>query len=110
MRKKYNKLVRDGIPGIISKDKSVPFTHIASDAEYWEKLLEKLREETAELSDSGGNIDELADILEVIYAICEFKAIDMAALEKRREEKGQKRGKFKERIILEEVEEKEQTD
>ena len=105
MRKKYNKLVRDKIPEIIEKDGHIPFTHTATNEEHWEKLLEKLQEELTEFSASNGSQDELADILEVIDAICEFKGISREDLEKRKEEKNQKRGGFKKRIILEEVEE-----
>jgi ADP-ribose pyrophosphatase YjhB (NUDIX family) len=45
----------------------------------------------------------LADILEIIYAICDFKKIDKKELEKLRKKKAKERGKFKRRIILDEV-------
>ena len=60
MRKRYNKLVRDRIPEIIEKDGHTPFTHTATDTEYWKKLLEKLQEELNEFSVSDGDPDELA--------------------------------------------------
>ena len=100
---KYNKLVRDKIPEIIKQDKRIPITHIADDEEYWNKLKEKLKEEVSEFVEES-NEEELADILEVINNIYEFKNFDKKKLEELRKEKNQKRGGFKERIILDEVE------
>lgn len=103
---KYNKLVRDKIPEIIKADGKNPIAHIADDQEYWQKLVEKLREETAEFSAEDSNIsDELADILEVILTICDFKKISQEKLERIRKEKAEKRGGFKNKIILERVKE-----
>jgi len=99
---KYNKLVRDRIPEIIKQNNDIPITHIASDEEYWEKLKEKLKEEIDEFyKESSG--EELADILEIVYAVRDYLKIDKETLERIREEKAQKRGAFKERIILDET-------
>ena len=99
---KYNKLVRDNIPEIIKEEGSYPTTHIADQGEYWEKLKEKLLEEVNEYIKTE-NPEELGDIFEVIYAIIEFKGIDLIKLERGRKKKGLKKGKFIERIILGEV-------
>jgi predicted house-cleaning noncanonical NTP pyrophosphatase (MazG superfamily) len=99
---KYNKLVRDKIPEIIKKKGVVPITHIAGDEEYWQKLKEKLLEEVDEFL-KDGNEEELADILEVIYAICDFKKIDKNKLELLRKKKAEQRGGFKNKIILDET-------
>jgi len=99
---KYNKLVRDKIPEIIKGKGAVPITHIASDKEYQQKLKAKLQEEVDEfLKDS--NKEELADILEVVYALCDLYKIDKDELEKLRKEKAKKRGAFKNKIILDEI-------
>lgn len=100
---KYNKLVRDKIPDIIQQDRKMPITHIASDEEYWQKLKEKLREEVLEFQKSD-NPEELVDILEVIHAICDVKGITIEELKKIRMEKTEKRGGFKQRIILDRTE------
>ncbi len=99
---KYNKLVRDKIPEIIKKHGEIPITHIASEKEYKEKLKEKLQEEVNEFLESE-DIEELADIIEVIYALCDFYKIDKEKLKKIGKKKAEKRGGFKEKIILEET-------
>ena len=99
---KYNKLVRDKIPEIIKQKGKAPTTHIADDEEYWQKLKEKLKEEVNEFL-KHGNEEELADILEIIYAICDFKKIDKQKLEMLRKKKAEKRGSFKDKIILDET-------
>lgn len=101
---KYNKLIRDKIPEIIKNKGTVPITHIASDEEYQQKLKAKLQEEVDEfLKDS--NEEELADILEVIYALCDLYDIDKDKLEQLRKDKAEKRGGFKDKIILDETKE-----
>ena len=99
----YNKLVRDKIPEIIRKDRKTPITHIANDREYWIRLKLKLIEETDEFLKEE-TLKELTDILEVIEAICNFKEIDKNELLKLKKERAEKRGKFKDRIVLERVE------
>lgn len=99
---KRNKLVRDKIPEIIKKKGAVPITHIASDDEYWQKLKEKLQEEINEFMKES-NKEELADILEVIYAVCDYKKIDKKQLELLRKKKAEERGGFKDKIILDET-------
>lgn len=99
---KYNKLVRDKIPQIIKEKGQTVVTHTATDEEYWSKLKEKLREEVQEFLEDE-NSEEIADILEVLYAICDFKNITREKIESLRLEKNKKRGGFREKIILEET-------
>ena len=99
---KYNKLVRDKIPEIIKQKGKIPTTHIADNEEYWQSLKKKLREEIDEFLKES-NKKELSDILEVIWAICDFKEIEKQDLENLRKKKAKQRGGFKKRIILEEV-------
>ncbi len=99
---KYNKLVRDRIPEIIQRNGQTPITRIASDAEYFEKLKEKLKEEFCEFSENPAE-EELADILEIVFAICDFKRINRKKLDALRKKKAKERGAFKKRIILEET-------
>ena len=99
---RYNKLVRDKIPEIIKNKGAIPITHIASDEEYWQKLKEKLQEEVNEFTKEG-NDEEIADILEVIYTIRDYKKIDKNELELLRKKKAEERGGFKNKIILDET-------
>ncbi len=99
---KYNKLVRDKIPEYIRSKGSVPITHIADEGEYWQKLKEKLQEEVDEFL-KDGNPEEIADILEVIDAICNYQKINKQELRAIKDKKAEERGRFEKRIILEQA-------
>lgn len=99
---KYNKLVRDKISEIIKNKGGVPVIHIAGNKEYWSKLKEKLLEEAKEFF-AEDTIEELADIQEVINAICSYKKFSKRKIEIARKKKAKERGAFKKKIILEEA-------
>lgn len=100
-KRQYNKLVRDKIPEYLEKRGVEYRIHIASEEEYWQKLREKLKEEAEEFADEPDE-DVLADMLEIIDAICEYRQIDRKQLEVLRRKKAEERGLFRKRIILEE--------
>ena len=66
----------------------------------------KIQEELAEYLESG-DVEELADLEEVLRAILDINGITYEEFEKIRQEKVNKRGAFKDRIYLEGLEEKE---
>ena len=70
--------------------------------EYIQMLDKKMGEELAEyLKDQ--NVEELADLLEVIRAIAVARGYTLEDLERVRAEKAAKRGGFEKRILLKEV-------
>ena len=95
----YNKLVRDRIPEIIEKSGNRCVTEILSDEEYTEMLDKKLDEELAEYH-KDKNVEELADLLEVIYACAQARGFSLEELENVRAAKADKRGAFKDKILL----------
>ena len=102
MKITYNKLVRDLIPQIIEKSGKKAVYDTLSDEAYLEMLDKKLVEEMNEYQ-TDKNLEELADILEVVYALAEAKGSSAIGLEKLRAEKAVSRGAFKKKILLKEV-------
>ena len=102
---KYNKLVRDRIPEIIEASCKSCVTEILSDEAYLRMVDAKLDEELAEYH-SDQNVEELADLLEVIYAAAVARGYTLEQLESVRAAKAEKRGAFANKILLKEVIEK----
>lgn len=103
----YNKLVRDNIPAVINETGSTCEIEVLDETVYFEKLNEKLKEELEEFYFARPEevVGELADVIEVLYAIAESKGISVEDIEKVRKEKKEDRGGFKERIFLKTVRE-----
>ena len=95
----HGKLVRDKIPQIIRSKGQEPVIYIADAEEYCIRLRDKLREEVEEYLASDNDREELADILEVLYALAREGGTDHQQLEKLRAAKAEKRGGFADRII-----------
>ena len=95
----YNKLVRDMIPEIIERSGKKCNFRTLSDEEYIEMIDAKLDEELAEYQ-KDQSLEELADMLEVIYSAAIARGYTAEELEKVRAEKAQKRGGFKNKILL----------
>ena len=102
MIKKYNKLVRDRIPEIIEDSGRSCVTEILSDEDYLRMVDAKLDEELAEYH-ADQNIEELADLMEVIRACAVARGYTLEELERVRAEKAAKRGRFEKKILLKEV-------
>lgn len=102
---KYNKLIRDKIPDIIESSGKSCETEVLSDDFYLKMLDAKLDEELAEYH-KDQNIEELADLIEVIYAAAKARGYSLEELEKVRAEKFAARGGFEKKLLLKEVSEK----
>lgn len=97
--KQYNKVVRDRIPEIIRADgKDVKYDIVSKEEAITgleAKLLEELREYT-----ENRELEEMADILEVMHGILYLRGIDWDELEQIRLKKRKERGGFEQCIRL----------
>lgn len=93
------KLVRDKIPDIIASEGKQAEVTIATPTEYRKLLRDKLMEEVAEFLESE-DLEELADILEVVLAIASDLGSGVTELERLRTDKVAKRGGFRNRVVL----------
>lgn len=103
----HNKLVRDRIPEVIEKTGKKFTTRIMDKEEYIVELRKKAFEELEEYMNTENDADaveELADLLEIIHALADTHNVSFADIEAVRKKKAEKRGGFKERIFLIEVE------
>ena len=95
----YNKLVRDKIPAIINAQGKTVKTRVLDDEEYLTALEAKLDEEVGEYH-RDKNLEELADILEVVYALSEHSGHSKEDLLEVYEKKNRERGGFRDRVFL----------
>ena len=98
----YNKLVRDKIPEIIEASGKTCETEILSDEWYFQMFDKKLDEELVEYHQEQ-NIEELADLLEVLYATAKARGYSVEELDHVRVEKQEARGGFDKKILLKSV-------
>jgi predicted house-cleaning noncanonical NTP pyrophosphatase (MazG superfamily) len=94
------KLVRDRIPEIMREAGVTPIIRTASSEEYFRLLKEKLVEEANEFLESE-NMEELADVYEVLINIIKHKGLKYDDIEILRTAKNKERGSFNKRIVLE---------
>ena len=97
--KLYHKLIRDHIPEIIESKGGKAEIRILSDEEYPIYLEAKLDEEVGEYH-RDKNVEELADILEVVYALAESIGCSREELLETYEKKHAARGGFEKKLFL----------
>lgn len=97
--KVYDKLVRDRIPEIIESSGNKCEIEVVSDDVALEYLYKKLNEEVSELLEDK-NLDEIADVMEVLFAIGSKYGYSEDDILNRRNEKKDTRGGFEGNLIL----------
>lgn len=97
--KVYDKLVRDRIPEIIESSGNKCEIEVVSDEIALEYLYKKLNEEVSELLEDK-NLDEIADVMEVLFAIGSKYGYSEEDILNRRNAKRVNRGGFESNIIL----------
>lgn len=101
---KYNKLVRDRIPELIEESGRKQVSRKLNEEEYFHALIDKIIEEIEEFRESRLE-EEVADVYEVLDCLVKLKGYEPLHLDYLRLIKREARGSFKDRILLEEVEE-----
>lgn len=98
----YNKLVRDKIPEIIEASGKHCTVRVLDDVEYVDALKFKMQEELNEFlnADDDHQLEELADLVEVINSFVRSKGLAIEELEQIRKAKHIERGGFDGRIML----------
>ena len=100
--REINKLVRDKIPSIIMENGEMPNFRLLDDDDFLNALNAKLIEEVGEYLESK-NLEELADILQVICTISELIGGGQRELEYIRDEKAVEKGGFGSQTFLESI-------
>lgn len=93
------KLVRDRVPDLIGSASRRPDVRVAGDGEYTMLLRAKLYEEVGEFIASG-EVAELVDVLEVVYALASAQGLGQGELERLRAAKATRLGGFEQHYVL----------
>jgi predicted house-cleaning noncanonical NTP pyrophosphatase (MazG superfamily) len=101
-RLSFRKLVRDKIPEIIEASGRTPVTRVLKGRELTDQLLEKLLEEHIEFL-SSESLDEVADMVEVLFALAKQLGHSEEAVLARRNSKREERGGFDHGLYLTQV-------
>ena len=98
----YEKLVRDKIPQIIEASNKNCDLEVVSDEEAFRYLDAKLDEEVHEFHEAK-NLEELADIMEILFSLANKLGYSEDDLLNKRIEKKNQRGGFEKNIVLKKV-------
>ncbi|MER1987379.1 MAG: nucleoside triphosphate pyrophosphohydrolase [Solibacillus sp.] len=98
-----NKLVRDKVPSLVTKDGGSYSLKLLSPLEHQTELTKKLFEEIKEysmVSEKVGAVDELIDIVELAYAAAKLHGYTPEQFEELRHAKRKHKGGFEKGIYL----------
>ena len=100
-RFKVEKLIRNFVPDFLRKKDIIVHERSMEQDEFIAKLKDKLQEEAGEVKQSENEIElieELADVLEVIYALSKASGIPLEQIEQTRLDKRKAKGSFDKKI------------
>lgn len=100
--KVYDKLIRDKIPEIIEGSGKRCEVEVVSDKVALDYLYMKLEEETKELLEDK-NLEEIADVMEVLFAIASKYGYSEEDVLSKRNKKKNARGGFNDNLVLKNV-------
>ena len=98
-----NKLVRDKVPSLVTKDGGSYSLKLLSPLEHQHEITKKMYEELNEYNEAASKdeaIEELVDIVELIYAAVKLHDLSIDEFEAIRLEKKKKKGGFEKGIYL----------
>ena len=98
-----NKLVRDKVPSLVTKDGGSYSLKLLSPLEHQHEITKKMYEELNEYNEAASKdeaIEELVDIVELIYAAVKLHGLSIEEFEAIRLEKKKKKGGFEKGIYL----------
>ena len=98
-----NKLVRDKVPSLVTKDGGSYSLKLLSSLEHQHEITKKMYEELNEYNTATSKeeaIEELVDIVELIYAAVKLHDLSLEQFEEIRLNKKKKKGGFEKGIYL----------
>lgn len=101
-----NKLVRDKVPSLVTKDGGSYSLRLLSPLEHQHEITKKLFEELTEYSTANGKdeaVEELVDMIELIYAAVKLHDVSKEDFEMLRSSKKARKGGFEKGIYLNEI-------
>ena len=98
-----NKLVRDKVPSLVTKDGGSYSLKLLSPLEHQHEITKKLYEELDEYHKAGSKeaaVEELVDMVELIYSALKLHDVPIEEFEQIRKEKKKLKGSFEKGIFL----------
>ena len=98
-----NKLVRDKVPSLVTKDGGSYSLKLLSPLEHQHEITKKLFEELTEYNEASSKeaaVEELVDMVELIYSALKLHDVSIEEFEHIRTEKKKLKGSFEKGIYL----------